>query len=243
MTAFLKHIQSVLVPLKAHQNCALLVESQRTSRVYFLCLVEALKGFRWLLTVVICNSSISPQCSKLAVDICGLRKLAVCFKVILLHESYPAKAIPRVVVPNINVESSLVAPLSSLVVGDSDIFVTCKSVGICHVLICFYGLWKVLKRSFVFTLKWVAIANDAHCFWKMFSTLETVVGKVNQRFQSFQVPQTSAVVFETFESVRLQLHWFFITFCCLWILHLFKQTPGNQLLDPACLSLSARQSQ
>lgn len=191
---------------------------------------------------MICNSPVSPQGSELAVDVCRLRKLAVCFEVILLHQSYPTKTIPRVVVSNINVESSFVAPLSFLVVGDGDIFVTCQSVGIGHVLIRFNSLWKVLERSFVFTLKWVAIANDAHRFWEMFSSLETVVGKVNQRFQSFQVPQTSAVVFETFESVRLQLHWFFITFCCLWILHLFKQTPGNQLLDPARLSLSARQS-
>lgn len=89
---------------------------------------------------MICNSSISPQGGELAVDICRLRKLSVCFEVILLHQSYPPKTIPRVVVSKINVESSFIAPLSFFVIGDGDIFVTCQSVGIGHVLIRFNSL-------------------------------------------------------------------------------------------------------
>ena len=110
-------------------------------------------------------------------------------------------------------------------------------MGVCVMGIQLDGTTEELQSSLMLFLKGIAVTQDTPCLGGEEAPLHGVIGNVTQVHLLLQMPQASAVVLQTFESVRLNLeHVLKESFCLLVLAHL-EVAPCELALDPTCLLL------
>jgi len=156
----------------------------------------------------------------------------------LLLKRDVTEAPPGIVVRLVCLQCLLVALLTILIIFISDEFVAAESMRVGEVSIELDGASEEFKGRLMLLQQAIAVADHAPGFGCEERLLNGLIAQENKRWLVLQMPQACRVVFEAFESMRLQFAHLFIDFNRLMITALLEHAFGQLALHPSSLLLA-----